>query len=203
MKSDFVCSICNKIFNKPISFSCGCTFCSDHLNDKQVQKTNTIKCKKCNINYNIKELESLKPNQALENMLSRGDQLNGAEKALKQQIEQDLNELYKLCDVLREKNSLLEVEVYDHFVELRRKIDIRREEAKTRIDDIYMEMIDLAKQVEAQYMEHLKRQAQKALVRNGDDSLEEEIKHLAEDYRDPKLLVAYVRAMKTKHEEDI
>ena len=65
MKSDFVCSICSKIFKKPISLTCGCTVCGGHLSDKQVQKTNTIKCQKCNINYNVKELESLKPNHAL------------------------------------------------------------------------------------------------------------------------------------------
>ena len=202
MKSDFVCSICSKIFTKPIAFACGCTVCGDHLHDKEVLKTNSIKCATCKISYNVNELK-FKPNKTIENLLSQGVHLSDEEKALKQQIEQEIDEFYKLCDELREKNALIEVEVYDHFVEVRRKIDIRREETKSRIDDIYMEMIDLAKQVEAQYMDHLKKQVNKALVRSGHDSLEKENEQLDEKFRDPNLLVDSVKAMKKKHEEDI
>ena len=203
MKSDFFCSMCSKVFKKPITFPCGCTVCGRHLNDKEAKLSSTIKCVSCNIDYSLKELELFKPNKTIENLLSKGVHLSDEENMLKQQIEQEMVELYKLCNEFREKNSLLEIEVYDHFVELRRKIDIRREEAKTRIDDIYMEMIDLAKKTEAQYMDHLKKQAQKALVRSRDDSLEKEKENLEDRFRETNILIENVKAIKTKHQEDI
>ena len=203
MKSDFVCSICSNVLKKPITFLCGCTVCGIHIHNKDVLKINTFKCKACNIEYNVKELESLQPNKALENLLSRGIHLTEEEKTLKSQIEKEIAELYKLCDQLREKNSLLEVNVYDHFVALRRKIDIRREEVKSNIDDICMKMINLTKKTEAQYMEYLKKQANQALVRSKDQMLKVEQEALDDQFRDPKLLIDNVKSLKNKHEENI
>ena len=73
------------------------------------------------------------------------------ENYFKPKIEQDMAQLYQICDELRENQTSLEVECHDHFQELRRQIDIRREEAKARIDDLYMEMIDLAKMTESHW----------------------------------------------------
>ena len=102
-----------------------------------------------------------------------------------------------------EKNSLLEVEVYDHFVELRRKIDIRREEAKSHIDDLYMKMIDLTKKTGADYMQYMAKQASRALVRRKDDNLEDDKKAIDDQFRDPQFLIGNVKALKTKHTEEI
>ena len=202
VKTDFVCLICSRIFKNPISFPCGFTICSGHLNDKEVLKTNTIRCEACNVNYNVKET-NFRTNRNIENMLSRLFHLSVEEISLKQQIEQKIAEFYQLYDELREKNSLLERVVTDHFVELRRNIDIRREEAKSRIDALYLEMIDLTKQTEAQYMGHLKKQDKKALSRSENDSLEEEGEKLDEMFRDPNLCIENVKAIKTKHEKEI
>ena len=203
MKSDFVCSICFKILKNPISFLCGCTVCGDHLHDKEVLATSKIECKKFHIAYSVKESASIKPNKALANLLKQGMHLSCEEKSLKLNTEQALSELNSICEEFREKSNLLDVEVCDYLVELRRKIEIRREEAKERIDALFMEITDLTKQVEAHCRDLLKKQAKNALERNGDDWLEAERTRLDEEFRDPKLNINNVKAIKTKHENKI
>ena len=112
-----------------IFFPCGCTVCGDHLEDKEVRKSNTIKCISCNIWYDLNEAKFC-PNKVIENILSQNDHLNDKEKSLKHQIEQEMVAMYQLGDELREKKSLNEMECHNHYQEMRRQIDIRREEAK-------------------------------------------------------------------------
>ena len=193
-KSNFLCSNCPKILKHPIGLPCGCTICGEHLHDKQVKQTNTIKCGTCKKEYNVKENE-FNLNKILEKMLIQGVYLSDEEKAFKLQISQEMNKLKRLFNELRERKPLLEVEIYDHFVELRRQIEIRREEAKARIDDISMQMINLSKKTEATYMDCLKKTL---MPSEADDSFEKKENLIDEKFRDPMFLIKSLKGMETK-----
>ena len=181
-----------------IFFPCGCTVCGDHLEDKEVRKSNTIKCISCNIWYDLNEAKFC-PNKVIENILSQNDHLNDKEKSLKHQIEQEMVAMYQLGDELREKKSLNEMECHNHYQEMRRQIDIRREEAKKRIDVLYMEMIDLTIKAEAEYMEYLTKHVSHTL----ENDLDNETKLLVEKFRDPHLLIESLNKLKGKQDENI
>ena len=197
-KSSFLCSNCPKILKKPVTFTCGCTVCGEHLDDKEATKTKTIKCVKCNIEYNLNEI-NFKPNKLVEDLLNQNVYLTEEEKSFKTKISQSLADLHNIFDELREKKTMLEVEIYDHFVELRRQIDIRREEAKARIDDISMQMIELSQNVEAQYMDRLK----KTFIRSEEESFERQKNDFEEKFRDPKLLIQSLHAIRANQDKEI
>ena len=200
MKPEFVCSVCLRIFASPILFPCNCTVCAEHLNDKEVLKTNLIKCETCQIEFNTK-IDTFKPNEQMEKMLSEDFHLSDEEKVLKLQVEQTMAQLYQLCDDLREKNSLLEVTVYDHFQEIRRQIDIRHEEANCSNDKLYMNMIGRTNHTQAQYMEHLKKETDRAFVQSQYGCLDKERTILKDVLRDP--LLVNVKTIKARLEEEI
>ena len=197
-KSSFLCSNCPKILKKPVTFTCGCTVCGEHLDDKEATKTKTIKCVKCNIEYNLNEI-NFKPNKLVEDLLNQNVYLTEEEKSFKTKLSQSLTDLHNIFDELREKKTMLEVEIYDHFVELRRQIDIRREEAKARIDDISMQMIELSQNVEAQYMDRLK----KTFIRSEEESFERRKNDFEEKFRDPKLLIQSLHAIRANQDKEI
>ena len=199
VKSEFVCSICVKVLKKPVTFTCGCTVCGEHLHDKEVKKTNKIVCIPCKIEYNLNEIE-FKINILVEKMLGQGVHLTKEEKDFKLHIGQSIAENHRLANEAREKKSSLEVDIYDHFVEVRRGLDIRREEAKAQIDIIYMQMINMAKETEARYIDYLKATLVQSVL---SDSLDKERNALEEKFRDPHLKVESVKEMKAKQDEAI
>ena len=137
----------------------------------------------------------------MEKMLSEDFHLSDEEKVLKLQVEQTMAQLYQLCDDLREKNSLLEVTVYDHFQEIRRQIDIRHEEANCSNDKLYMNMIGRTNHTQAQYMEHLKKETDRAFVQSQYGCSDKERTILKDVLRDP--LLVNVKTIKARLEEEI
>ena len=157
----------------------------------------------CNIDYSLKEAARFQPFKLMEKILRQGKHLSGEENTFKLQIQNKMAQLYRLCDDICKKKSLLESDVYDHFHELRSHIDICREEAKIRIDNLCLDMIESSKKCEAQFMEYLRQAARQVLVPSGDDVLEKERKNLEETFRDPQLVIERLDALKRKHDAEI
>ena len=199
-KSNFVCCICSKLLKSPICFPCGCTVCGEHLDEKEAQKTSTIKCNACNIEYNLKNKE-FKPNKILENMLSQGVHLTDKEKSAKLNIEQEMGNLYRICDEMMQRENILEVDVYHRFQELIRKIDKLHEEAKALISDLCMEFNSLTKQIESHSLAHLKRETPNMQVRCEYVKLKQERNISKETIRDFQLLTKTAKPIKSKQDE--
>ena len=67
-KTKLTCSYCSCIFKDPILLPCEDNICREHLSERDVQKENKIKCKKCNAEFQIKD-NQFKSNEDLKNLI--------------------------------------------------------------------------------------------------------------------------------------
>ena len=86
LKSQLTCSYCSKIFKDPIQLPCGDSICREHISEKDVVKSNKIKCKKCNKEFQCKNNE-FKSNEALKNSIESHSYLSDDEISRKQDLE--------------------------------------------------------------------------------------------------------------------
>jgi len=71
-KLSLTCSNCTKLFKNPIELPCKHNICEEHLMENEAVKQNTIKCVKCQEEFDIKG-NDFKTNQFVRQMLD--DQL--------------------------------------------------------------------------------------------------------------------------------
>jgi hypothetical protein len=155
LKSQLTCSHCSKIFRDPIELPCDDFICREHLKEKYVVKANKIKCKKCNQDFQVKDIE-FKSNKAYKKLIESHSYLNEEETSLKQDLEESLRKFFEFYDEFVQTSNKLDLDVFNHFQEMRFQIDEHREELKKKIDEIALEMIDIVKKNEEIYLKNLK-----------------------------------------------
>ena len=106
LKSNMCCSVCTKIFKKPISLPCGDSLCEEHLTLASASNETKIKCKKCEIQFVIKEHTFL-PNKTLQALLDDYSYLSSDEQKLKFRMDQNLNCLESYVKKFQTLNSEL------------------------------------------------------------------------------------------------
>jgi hypothetical protein len=200
IKSELICTFCSRILSSPIHLPCNCeTICAEHLSEPNVVKGKTLKCKSCNQIFEIEDKE-FKPNKLAQNLLSKEIYLIGEEKSLKNSLKESIQSFFSLLFQLEQDKSLAILDGYNHFQEIRRKIDLQREELKDQIDKISLDMVDRVKAIEAAYKSDFE-----SINYKGKDlkNLDEEIKKLNEQFRDPNLLIKSLMEMQTVQKEAV
>ena len=105
LKLELACSVCKKIYTKPIVLPCGDTICQEHLKEKSVIKQNKFQCKVCSQEFNLNENQLTRPNKLVDNLLEKEMYLNNEEKALKQLIEESFKTLHQLNENVQESTQ--------------------------------------------------------------------------------------------------
>jgi hypothetical protein len=105
---------------------CDDSICREHLSDKDVRKENKLKCKQCNEEFRVKDIE-FKSNKALTKLIENHSYLNDEETDLKHQLEDSIRKFFESYDEFIQNKSILESDVFEHFQEMRFKIDEHRE----------------------------------------------------------------------------
>jgi hypothetical protein len=103
-------------------------------------------------------------------------------------------------DVVSQKKTKLESDVFDHFQEMRFQIDEHRERLKERIDEIALKMIDDTKEDEVLYLNSLKVSFSSF---DQSKSLKNELNQIEDTFRHPNLLVTRIKEMQGKQNRDM
>jgi hypothetical protein len=190
-KSQLTCSNCSRIFKDPVLLPCGDSICSKHLKERDVVKTNRIKCNRCTEEFGVKN-NKFKSNEALTQLRESQSHLSDQEIRLKQELEQSIRTFFEFYDEFIQKKTQLASDVYNHFQEIRFQIDEHREELKKRIDDIALAMIDKIKKHEEVYLKELKKHYSSF---DETQSLGHEMNQIEETFRNPTLLIEAIHSV--------
>ena len=158
MRINFMCKICNKIFDSPIDLPCLNTICKSHLNELK-----ETKCIFCNQLHDFL-IEEPNINEVLSQTIALDLHLTNQEKILKKEIEQKLAQTkvqtFDLTNNLVETESLS----FDHFAEIMNKIDLKKERLKEKLEDIADELIRQTKECKYELENDLKSHALKKVL---------------------------------------
>jgi hypothetical protein len=197
VKEDFTCLICSKIFKSPFVLPCGDTICEEHLNESNVLKNNSIKCKSCEEVFEVKNNQMIRSNKSFQMLIQKELFLSDAEKVMKKSLEDSIENFFQLNEQLQESKNIFDLDCHNHFQEIRRKIDVQREELKDQIDKISLAMIDELKAIEESYSIRIKEFKVEAY------DLEKEKNILNETFRDVNLLISSINQLKDKQDEAV
>jgi hypothetical protein len=128
------------------------SICRGHLSERDIAKQNKIKCKACNEEIEVKNIE-FKSNEAISKLKDSHSYLNVEELKLKREIEESIKKFFEFYDEFIQNRTKLDMDVFDHFHEMGFKIDEHRVELKKRIDDIALAMIDKTKKCQEEYLQ--------------------------------------------------
>jgi hypothetical protein len=128
-KSQLTCSYCSKIFKDPILLPCEDSICCQHLSERDVVKTNRIKCKECNEEFGAKE-NQFKSNEDLKKLIESQSHLGEEEVSLKKELEVSIQKFFEFYDEFIQNRTKLDMDAFEHFQEIRFQIDENREELK-------------------------------------------------------------------------
>ena len=198
-KSHLTCSYCAKILKDPILLPCDVSICREHLSDRDVVKTNKIKCKECSKEFRINDHE-FRSNKTLRNLIESESYLSGEETSLKHEIEMSIRKFSEFYEEFNQNRTKLELEVFNHFHELRFKIDEHREELKKRIDEIALELIDKVKKHEEIYLNSLKENFSSF---DESKSLQIKLNEIEDTFRNPNLLIETIQFMQRNQKESL
>jgi hypothetical protein len=192
VKQDFACSICSKIYKNPFILPCDDILCEEHLKEAGVRKTNSIRCKTCQIEFAVKDNQIIRPSKAMQKLIENERYLSEEEKSLKRQLEQALRDFLNLNEQLQDAKNSFDLDCHNHFQEIRRKIDVQREELKDQIDKIALAMIELTKEMEQKHLTN----SNKFKVEVFD--LDKDKKILDETFRDVNLSIESIKELKCR-----
>ena len=96
VKQDFACAFCFKIYKNPFILPCDDILCEEHLKEVNVRKHNSITCKMCQIEFDVKDNQMIRPNKALQKFIENERYLSDEEKSLKKQLEQAFKEIFSI-----------------------------------------------------------------------------------------------------------
>ena len=197
IKQDFACSFCSKIYNNPFILPCDDTLCQVHLNEANVRKNNSITCKTCQIEFEVKDNQLIRPSKAMQKLIENERYLSDEEKSIKRQFEQSLRDFLNLNEQLQDVKNSFDLDCHNHFQEIRRKIDVQREELKDKIDKIALAMIEQTNEMEQKHSANLNE----FKVEIFDFGKEQKI--LNETFRDVNLSIESIKMLKSKQDETI
>jgi hypothetical protein len=198
-KSCFICSYCSKIYKEPIELPCKDLICKEHLTEKEILKQNKIKCQECKQEFEVKD-NQFKSNKFAQKIIDEQFYLSNEEKAFKQQIENSIQIFYAMYEEFSSSKTKLDLDCHEHFQVIRFQLDMHREKFKEKIDDIYMEMIEKTKEFEANYLKSLNERLVASLKQFEIQSIGEDLKEVAETFRDPQLLFKTIEEMNLKQQ---
>ena len=119
-KSRFICQICNKFLQNPVTLSCECNICHEHLEELFSNEIEILfQCKNCKTKTKTKKSD-LKENQNLNLELEQNIHLDENIRNIKVKLETKLEEI-KLNE------TELSIKIYEHFYAIKNDIDIKRE----------------------------------------------------------------------------
>ena len=198
-KSRFICQICNKFLQNPVTLTCECNICHDHL-DELFSNENEIlfQCKNCKTKTKTKKSD-LKENQNLNLELERNIHLDENVRKIKVKFETKLEEI-KLNE------TELSIKIYEHFYAIKNDIDIKREtllqklyKEKEETDDdndtkviqrLSANLIEQTEQAEEMFRKNLQNKI-KSLFNESD-------KQMNDAFRDPSLTKNQVQELNEK-----
>ena len=193
IKINFICVLCQKILQHPLSLNCSCriTICQEHT-----LKHLPLKCPKCSQLIYTHDLNS---NKLLKHQLDAYEHLTRDEREFKQRQEKIIDEIRALNVRLMEKISEFSLYQANHFEAIRCDIDIRREillqellKRKESLDIVNRESGDLIKQieiVEIEFRKNFQQNVQPNLVKiNGDEQSQDLVELLRNPYLNIEML---------------
>jgi hypothetical protein len=92
VKQDFACSFCSKIYKNPFILPCDDTLCEEHLKEVNVRKNNSITCKTCQKEFDVKDNQMIRPIKPMQKLIENERYLSDEEKSLKKQLEDSLRD---------------------------------------------------------------------------------------------------------------
>jgi hypothetical protein len=195
IKHDLACSFCSKIYKNPFLLPCDDALCEEHLKEASVRKNNSITCKTCQIEFEVKDNQMIRPSKVLQMLIENERYLSDEEKCLKKQIEDSLRDFLNLNEQLQDVKNSFDLDCHNHFQEIRRKIDVQREELKDQIDKISLAMIEQTKEME--------QKCSKSLIEFKGEifDFDNEQKILNETFRDVNLSAESVKKLQSKQNE--
>jgi hypothetical protein len=155
IKKDFACSFCSQIYKNPFLLPCYDIICEEHFNEASVRKNNSITCKTCLKEFQVKDNQMIRPSKAMQKFIENERYLSDEEKSLKKQLKDSLRDFLDLNEQFQDVKNSFDLNCHNHFQEIRRKIDVQREELKDQIDKIYIYMIDEIKEMEQKHSKSL------------------------------------------------
>jgi len=179
---------------------CEHSICGQHLNERDVVKQNTIKCKACSEDFAVKG-NDFKSNEAFARSIESQSHLSGEEIGLKQELEASIQKFFEFYDEFTQNRTQLELDVFDHYQEMRFKIDQHREELKKRIDEISLTMIEQTKKYQQMYLKNLNETF--SSFDESKSTLEIVLTEIEEAFRKPTLLIDSIQAMQQRQEESL
>ena len=201
-KQSLICSYCSKLFKDPIELPCDDCICQEHLFENNVLKANKIQCVKCKQEFEVNGI-NFKINKFAKQMLDEQKYFSDEEISLRQKIDESIRVFYQMYEDFILGKTKLDLDCHNHFQEVRFQLDEHREKLKEKIDDIYMEMIEKTKEFEASYLKSLSEKLEASLKSFEIKSVDQELKHVEETFRDPNLLIELIREIKNKHQDAI
>ena len=195
VKQDFACAFCSKMYKNPFLLPCDHTLCEEHLNEENVRKNNSITCKTCQKEFEVKDNQMIRPNETMQKLIENENYFSDDEKSLKNQLEQSLRDFLDLHEQFHEVKNSIDSNCGNHFQEIRRKIDVQREELKDQIDKIYIYMVDQLKELEQKYSNSLNA----FKVESFDFDKAQTI--LNETFRDVNLSAESIKKLQSKQDE--
>jgi hypothetical protein len=195
-KSIIVCKICQKIFDDPITLSCGHSVCGEHIYGKAVKMSSQIDCKICS---QILKIDKIKPNKELKTIIQKYLYLNKIEKHIKSSTECDLREFYRVFERYKSDKSGFELHVFEHLSEIRRQIDLHREEFHFDNFDIeaYILCIDKTKEFEKKFYSYMFSNFFEKIDKLGYKTLNDSLKELNLEFKNPNFDIKLLLKMRS------
>jgi hypothetical protein len=110
-KSQLTCSYCSKIFKDPVELPCEDSICRQHLIERSVVKENKLKCKQCNEEFLVKDIE-FKSSKAYNKLIESHSHLSDEETNLKQQLEVSIRKFFESSKTNSNKINLYSNRTY-------------------------------------------------------------------------------------------
>ena len=194
-KEDVICNICKHFLKDPVYLPCNChvSICTEHI----LIKDSTIKCLTCNEEFTNSLIS--KPNHTIKKIIEANLHLSGKQKSTKQSVAKILLDFDALLEKFKSSQENFEINISKHFDDIRNKIDLQREELKKKIDDIALAMIDQTKEKEKTLLKELNR-ANSDILNTG---VEDEVKRLLEEFRNPNMILENVKSSIEKQQSTI
>ena len=118
--------ICKFIVKDPVSPTCNCVMCREHLHDGTI-KNQTIKCSKCDERFEVPEF-GFAANKLAKNILANEFHLRQVEKTVKCEIQDLIQQLEQLQIHLKQTHSRMDRLSHTHFSDIRRQINFHRDQ---------------------------------------------------------------------------
>ena len=96
VKQDLMCSFCSKIYKNPFILPCDDILCEEHLKEASVRKNNSITCKTCQKEFDVKDNQMIRPSKPMQKLIKNERYFSLEGKSIKSHLEQALRDFLNL-----------------------------------------------------------------------------------------------------------